>query len=172
MVTKFNYPHDFYQGSPSEAHTILIHKKTDLFSQILIPTDFSPASWKAVEVGLQLGDQFESSISIVHIYPLGKKKISQIEENNLEKKLSKVLKNMTRISEDLSVNHRVKPKNEVVTGNISEKLKEFTTQKNYGLVIIGVNSSGDDNDIGSHASELLKVSKAPVLVIPNKYHGG
>ena len=147
----------------------MIAKRFKLFSKILVPTDFSPASWKAVKVGLKISDEYDSSISIIHIYPLAHD-LPLIEGNEeMTSKLQRVQKDMINISDDLSKSHKATPKNHVVAGNISKRLREFTSDRQYDLIIIGVNSNGDDNELGSHASELIEVSRSPVLVIPNDY---
>lgn len=76
---------------------------------------------------------------------------------------------MIKISQDLNADNKVKINNHVVSGNIENQLLEFANQHTYDLVIVGVNSTGDDNSPGSHTTKLIEKSTTPVLVIPNNY---
>lgn len=76
---------------------------------------------------------------------------------------------MTKLSNDLKQGAHTKINNLVVSGNIEEKLLDFVDRNSFDLVIVGVNSNGEDNSPGSHTSKLIEESNTPVLVIPNKY---
>lgn len=140
-----------------------------LFTHILIPTDFSPAAWKAVEVGLNLSDQYGSEISILHVYPVASRYSKASEQNDLKPKMEKVREHMTKLSDDLKSNSQTTINNLVVPGNIEEQLVKFVDNHSFDLVIVGVNSTGADNSPGSHTAKLIEESNTPVLVIPNNY---
>lgn len=76
---------------------------------------------------------------------------------------------MIKLSEDLRKDDKTKINNLVVSGNIEQQLLDFATKHSYDLVIVGVNSSGEDNSPGSHTTKLIEESDTPVLVIPNNY---
>ncbi|MEP1095616.1 MAG: universal stress protein [Cyclobacteriaceae bacterium] len=140
-----------------------------MFKQILIPTDFSPAAWKAVEVGLNLCDQYDCEISILHIYPVASKFSKESSHDDLLPKLDKVKEHMIKLSNDLKTDENTKINNLVVPGNIEKQLMDFVNQHSFDLVIVGVNSTGEDNSPGSHTAKLIEESRTPVLVIPNNY---
>lgn len=140
-----------------------------MFTHILIPTDFSPAAWKAVEIGLNLSDQYKCEISILHIYPVASKFSHESSHEDLLPKLNKVKEHMTKLSNDLRKNEKTQINNLVLPGNIEKQLLDFVTQNSFDLVIMGVNSSGEDNSPGSHTAKLIEESDTPVLVIPNSY---
>ncbi len=140
-----------------------------MFTHILIPTDFSPAAWKAVEVGLSLSDQYKCEISILHIYPVASRFTKEGGHDDLMPKLDEVKEHMTKLSEDLRKSEKTKINNLVLPGNIEQQLLDFVTKHSFDLVIVGVNSSGEDNSPGSHTAKLIEESDTPVLVIPNKY---
>lgn len=143
----------------------------NLFTHILIPTDFSPAAWKAVEVGLSLSDQYGCEISILHIYPVVSRFSKKQASEDLHPKLEKMKEHMTKLSDDLSTDKKTKINNLVVAGSIEKQLLEFVRQNAYDLVIVGVNSSGEHNSPGSHTVRLIEESDTPVLIIPNNYDG-
>ena len=76
---------------------------------------------------------------------------------------------MTKLSEDLRKSEKTKINNLVLPGNIEQQLLDFVTKNSFDLVIVGVNSSGEDNSPGSHTAKLIEESDTPVLVIPNNY---
>ncbi len=76
---------------------------------------------------------------------------------------------MTKLSNDLRKNEKTQINNLVLPGNIEKQLLDFVTQNSFDLVIMGVNSSGEDNSPGSHTAKLIEESDTPVLVIPNSY---
>ncbi len=140
-----------------------------MFTHILIPTDFSPAAWRAVEVGIDLSDQYQCEISILHIYPVASRFSNESGTDNLIPKLNEVKENMIKLSEDLRKDESTKINNLVVSGNIEQQLIDFAAKHAYDLVIVGVNSSGEDNSPGSHTKKLIELSDTPILVIPNNY---
>ena len=76
---------------------------------------------------------------------------------------------MIKLSNDLKADRNTKINNLVVSGNIEKELINFANQQAYDLVIVGVNSTGEDNSPGSHTAKLIEKSSTPVLVIPNNY---
>ncbi len=140
-----------------------------MFTHILIPTDFSPATWKAVEMALNLSDHYNCEISILHIYPATLQSSDGRGGKDLIPKLKNVEEHMIKLSDDLKADRKTKINNLVVSGNIEKQLMKFANQHAYDLVIIGVNSTGDDNSPGSHTTKLIEQSSTPVLVIPNNY---
>lgn len=138
-----------------------------MFTHILIPTDFSPAAWRAVEVALNLSDQYSCEISILHIYPIASKFSKESNHDDLRPKLDKVKEHMVKLSNDLRTDENTKINNLVVPGNIEKELMNFVSQHSFDLVIVGVNSTGEDNSPGSHTAKLIEESGTPVLVIPN-----
>jgi len=74
---------------------------------------------------------------------------------------------MVKLSNDLRTDENTKINNLVVPGNIEKELMNFVSQHSFDLVIVGVNSTGEDNSPGSHTAKLIEESGTPVLVIPN-----
>ncbi|MEP5613593.1 MAG: universal stress protein, partial [Cyclobacteriaceae bacterium] len=114
-----------------------------MFTHILIPTDFSPAAWRAVEVALNLSDQYSCEISILHIYPVASKFSKESSKDDLVPKLEKVKEHMIKLSNDLRTDVNTKINNLVVPGNIEKHLMDFVNQHSFDLVIVGVNSTGE-----------------------------
>lgn len=62
--------------------------------------------------------------------------------------------------------------NVVVSGNVEEKLMEEIRESKSDLVIVGVNSNGVNNEIGSHTISMIEKSGVPVLIVPNTQMNG
>lgn len=140
-----------------------------MISSILIPTDFSPASWNATQVGLELFHQCgEAKLSFLHVYPVTSK---QLENGNAEvtNERMKLMQNrMTQLSQDLSDKTEDRIDNVVLPGNVDEVMIQFIEENQFDLVIVGINSNGESNDIGSHTINVIKKSGVPVMIVPNK----
>lgn len=142
---------------------LLMQNQILVISSILIPTDFSPASWKATQVGLEMSRLYKDvKISILHVYPasISTKKNNQPILKEVESRMNHLAKNLTDQSEKII-------KNVVLSGNVGDTLLKFINENNFDLVIVGVNSNGVNNEIGSHTVNMIEKSGTPVLVVPN-----
>lgn len=135
-----------------------------MISSILIPTDFSQASWKATQLGLELSRTNENiRLSILHIFPSTSneeaRKSSQIQLEKVKDRMNKLTKELTDQHDSIN--------NLVMSGNIEEVLIKFIKEGDFDLVIVGVNSNGINNEIGSHTMSMIEKSEIPVMVVPN-----
>ncbi|WP_421765104.1 universal stress protein [Ekhidna sp.] len=143
-----------------------------VISSILIPTDFSPASWNATQVALELSRlNSDLVISLLHIYPNSSR---YTHKNNLlpENKLDEVRGRMNQLAQGLLDHSEDKIKNVVLSGNVEDTLLQFIKEHDFDLVIVGINSNGQNNDIGSHTVSVIKESGVPVMIVPNKLVDG
>lgn len=164
-MTKFKRDRDECQQECT-ATEIVLRKNSfvQVISSILIPTDFSPASWKATQVGLEMSSlNSEIRLSILHVYPTSnKKKVNGNSDamiDGVKERMNKLAKNLTEHSEIIS--------NLVLTGNVEETLLHFIKENPFDMVIVGVNSNGQNNEIGSHTISMIEKSGIPVLIVPN-----
>jgi nucleotide-binding universal stress UspA family protein len=151
---------------------LLLRIKTGitLFNRILIPTDFSPAAWQAVQIGLEVGRRFGSDLYLLHVYPMTSRFDLDPNEPALPVQLEQMRTRMENLSTSLISNGDKPIHNVLLSGNIEDQLGNFLDDEKFDLVIMGVNSSGDDNKIGSHTLRLIEKTGVPVLIVPN--HNG
>ena len=142
----------------------MCYTMSNRFRSILIPTDFSPAAWKAMQIGLELGYKYKSGITVLHVFP-----VSKNSEQPLFEQLENVRNNMEKLSNELTEESGQEITNVVVSGNVNEALTEFITKNQYDLVIMGINGNGQDNNPGTHTVNVITQSSVPVLVVPNSY---
>lgn len=139
-----------------------------VFRSILIPTDFSPAAWNAMLVGLELAKAYGSSLTLLHVFPTGNGN-EEMSGFKIEDQLNKVKANMEKIGKGLTEENHQRLTNVVVSGNVRQQLEEFVQKHNFDLVIMGSNSSGSHNTPGTHTMNMIEHSKTPILVVPNQY---
>lgn len=139
-----------------------------MISSILIPTDFSPASWTATQVGLELSRlNNDATISFLHIYPNSAKYSLKDSKKANQHVLEEMKDRMNQLSLSLSDQSMERINNVVLSGNVEDTMLKFIKEHKFDLVIVGVNSNGINNEIGSHTVSLIEKSGTPVLVVPN-----
>lgn len=65
-----------------------------------------------------------------------------------------------------------KIRNVVLSGNVEETMMQFIKEHSFDLVIVGINSNGHDNEIGSHTVRVIRESGVPVMIVPNRIPDG
>ncbi|MEQ8628696.1 universal stress protein [Ekhidna sp.] len=140
-----------------------------MISSILIPTDFSPASWQAAQLGMELSKIYgDATISFLHIYPASSKYSLKNGPKATNSQLEEVEQRMNQLSQDMSGVADDRIQNVVLSGNVEELMMQFIKEHNFDLVIVGINSNGHDNEIGSHTVRVIKESGIPVMIVPNR----
>lgn len=162
-----------WAGVDHSTFGILIIIELRVISSILIPTDFSPASWNATQVGLELSKLHRNAtISFLHIYPVSSR---YSEGEGLEatvSKLNEMQNRMNQLAQSLLDQPDKKIKNVVLSGNVEKTMIRFIREHEFDLVIVGINSNGHNNEIGSHTVKVIKESGIPVMIVPNRLTDG
>lgn len=135
--------------------------------QILIPTDFSPSAWQATKIGMELASANNAKLNILHIIPTVSRFSDDKTLQQLPEKLEEVKSRMNELSKGLVEENKVSIENFVLPGNVAQTMLEFIRENSYDLVILGVNSHGAGNDLGSHATLVIEKCNVPVLIVPN-----
>jgi len=138
-----------------------------VIDQILIPTDFSPAAWQATKIGMELASVNDAALNMLHIIPTVSRFSDDKTLQQLPEKLEEVKVRMNELSKGLVEENHVSIKNFVLPGNVAQTMLEFIKKNNYDLVILGVNSHGAGNDLGSHATLVIEKCNVPVMIVPN-----
>lgn len=140
------------------------------FEKILIPTDFSPAAWNAVQLGLGLVESRSSQLTLLHVFPSSAKfdrRKAHLNDDDL-KIIHSIKEQMDGFCLELGKNNRTKINAVILGGGVENEILKFVDKNRFDLIIMGVNSNGLDNQPGSHISNIIQKANAPVLVIPNK----
>lgn len=136
-------------------------------SKILIPTDFSPSAWEAVQYGLSLARSEGLNITLLHVFPSAAQGKNGFEPGEKEEYQS-------FLDQMQSLCDRLKPRHpgidfhcELLRGSVNQELADFLAKNHYDLIIMGVNSSVNHNSMGKHTAAMLRFSNIPVLIVPN-----
>ncbi|MAE85378.1 MAG: hypothetical protein CMB80_21775 [Flammeovirgaceae bacterium] len=140
------------------------------FKNILIPTDFSPAAWNAVQLGSSLAKAGFTEITLLHVFPSSAKFDSRKGELDIQdlNTIDEIKMQMDSFCLDLHSQFNVNYHPVILGGAVQEEICQHIQENDFDLVIIGVNSNGVDNNPGSHTSQIIANCHTPVLVAPNR----
>ena len=136
-------------------------------NRILILNDFSDASQKSVQYGLQLAQSLEASTWIQHVYYIppdlaGQVEISQEALKNYEKNIYQQfdsLKSELGIGEDTQF--------VVNRGDLIEEMNRLIDKETIDLVVVGNHGGGGwTNILGSNTVKIIQHAHCPVLSVP------
>ena len=142
---------------------------------ILFPTDFSKNATHASRYAGMVAKLFDANIVLLHVYH-----IPMVPAYNTSFEVKDTItQNENSIKEDLQTfatefmknsnlaNERVTQK--VEYGFASEKTVEIADSMNVDLIVMGTKGASDilDKWLGTHAQDVIKNAKCPVLTIPN-----
>lgn len=119
-------------------------------------------------MALDIAVQGKTNLLILHIYPL----VSQfsLDKNEVASpvKLDEIKNRLNQITKDISINTEVQIESKVLPGNVESTLLQFIKENQFDLVVLGINSHGANNELGSHSTSIIEQCGIPVLIVPNK----
>ena len=152
-----------------------------MYKKILLPTDGSKNSEKAIEHALRIAELEDSEIIIlnvvdsVYLTGLPEEDLITKSELILEKKKKKIINHVKSIIENMEeekgfkIDHvKLTPRTE--EGNAADVILKLSEKEDVDLIVIA--SSGkhmlDRFLLGSVTEKTVRHSTVPILVIPNK----
>ena len=145
---------------------------TPAFSQILVATDFSEPSRKALEVAADLARHYGSKMTILHVYPVpgyvlpegfiaaGPDVLVEVEDRT-----RKTLEEWKADTVKLGV-----PDVNITTaiGNAAPEIVRIAKAGGYGLIVVGTHGRTGFTGfvLGSVASKVVTTSDCPVVTVP------
>lgn len=139
---------------------------------ILLPTDFSDLSLKAVRYGLKLNKKINGEITLFHALHLPGI------ADNVKKKLEDILKKES-LEELQILEHKLKKvnaisgeiKKEVEFGVPSKAISDYAKKNDIDLIVMGTKGAGKISKalFGSNTAHLLEKANTTVCVVPEKY---
>lgn len=139
---------------------------------ILVPTDFSDAANNALEYALQLAAEASASVTFLNVYhvplPAGEVPLMLISPHEI---LDKNREHMNGLVAAAKSNYGNKFTISGITreGFAAEEIVQLTEEIGADMVVMGTRGSTSTiaSILGSIATEVMKKSKVPVLVIPS-----
>ena len=140
--------------------------------RILIPCDFSESSETALSYALDLANSLSCDLLLAHInqYPIMTPEVglsAYTYQDATKDSLDALDKLRQRIKNEHQFNGRIETYSDM--GEISNEVLKLSREKSADLIVMGINSHGNNlvkNLIGSSAVSVAKKSEIPVLVIP------
>ncbi len=136
-----------------------------LLQDILVATDFSESSDRAIKASVLLAKKFKSRITLMHV--ASDESVSDetrvLIEQSINNKLANVKENISK--EDVYVSDVIAEK-----GVAFEKIIQVAQGKNVNLIVVGSGSkdSNDNFKLGTTAEKLIRKNQIPVWVVKNE----
>ncbi len=145
--------------------------------KIIIATDFSENSDGALAYGTFLAEQFKAELLIVHTYfpvvPLDPNlPYDTVAPTVLQEEMIKSYERQLNETVESLKAKGIKVESELIVGSLSSGIADFAKEKKADLIIVG---KTDDNTffgklIGSTASNVIRSTSVPVLIVPVHSH--
>jgi nucleotide-binding universal stress UspA family protein len=145
-----------------------------MIKNIVVPTDFSDCSYKAVDFAVQAARMLSVEIILLHALDVEEnlytdymgvnKEFNQSRINDAQNKLAQLKKNI-KTKEGIEVSAVLSKK------SLNKAILEITEQKDISLILMGTLGANRIKKIfwGSNTSSVIGKSKVPVMVIPGGY---
>ena len=139
---------------------------------ILVPIDFSDFSDKALEYALQLAENFESSLTILHAIVLfqddvGEEERVQEYENWIKRREQKIHSQMKKNLHKAKVKN-IKVKSVILRGiNAADAILDYLDNHPFDLIVMGTHGRTGLKHflLGSISEKVVRLSPIPVLTI-------
>ncbi|MCW8802139.1 MAG: universal stress protein [Candidatus Bathyarchaeota archaeon] len=146
-----------------------------MFSKILVPLDSSKFSKKSLQVAIEIGKKFNSSLTLIHIIEASEKykrsgitgKIRKKEATTLSKEeIPEKFYNLLELSKTLVLMEGLSVRTIFMKGNIVEEILQTIKSDKFDLVIMGARGQGPIRKLllGSVSSGVIEKATCPVLV--------
>jgi len=155
----------------SAATVLPPHKQSIGFNRILIATDFSQTSRRAVPYALALARQYKAEVHFAHALPTRLHEPIPLEPlpRELDRQRFEAERHMKHLLETLVLgNLRVHPR--IEEGAISEVLSSVIREQDIDLLVFSTHGRGGLRKLvmGSVAEEMLRQMSCPVLTLGKK----
>jgi len=138
------------------------------FSKIMVATDFSPASARALEYAISIARRFGSKIYLSHVITLdGYPMIApEIAAKTIDASRGKAEENFARIVESGGL-HGIEYHTNFVEGAFWPTLDSLINECKIDLLVLGTRGLGDVKKVilGSGAEEAFRQARIPVLTV-------
>ena len=137
---------------------------------ILVPTDFSALSLKAVDRAVELAKQLGAELHLLHVCPLLMYALAPDmvpDDPNFEQNLkAKLAERLEKTAEGLR-SSGVTVRTLLVTGNPTHEIADVATKHGFDLVVIGTHGRTGlaRFALGSVAERTVRVCSVPVLTL-------
>lgn len=135
-------------------------------ANILVATDFSETSARALEQALSLARQYNSRIYLIHVIPVDLMMAPELAEASREKMRSAAQQGMERILAS-GIFCGVSHEEIIVEGSLWPSIDALIKKLGIDLIVVGAHGKGFIQKllIGSSAEEIFRQARVPVLTV-------
>jgi len=156
------------QAIPETAEVRIPLNKKHFFKNVLLATDFSPASDQALEYAASIARRYGSTIYLTHIitldgYPLVSPELAASSFQKMRAEAEEGFRKLLKSGRLMSLPYKVT----VQEGNLWPALEESIKKYDIDLLVVGTHGIGAVRKvlIGSAAEEIFRKAKVPVLIV-------
>ena len=165
-------------------HSRLMELNT-MINRILVATDASAASNRALEMAAQLAEQYKADLLIIHVIrdmqiPFEIKEIPELESDTIESFATARDEIMRKVAESVlrdakqkaEKNGASKVETTIGTGDPATSILDIATRREADMIVIGTHGHSGiiHNLIGSVAERVVRKAPCPVLTIRPESH--
>ncbi len=141
------------------------------YKRILVPTDFSPASERALDFALQLFPAGAGELHVVHVvddgihpayYAGGETSLFDLLPDLHKRSLAAIDKFlMAKVPENITVSRKV------LEGGVAARISSYGRDNRINLVVMGARGAGrlEEFILGSNADRVVRKAHSPVLTV-------
>jgi nucleotide-binding universal stress UspA family protein len=148
------------------------------FSKILVPTDFSEASQRALEYALTFAVQFDLEIKLLHVVdsrslqPLpyaydqpSEEDLAKISQQDMAEEVKKVLQK--ELDEGLPLDHKLKVHTAVRFGLPHDQIVKAAEEERVDFIVMGAQGASalEDAFLGSVTNKVSHKAPCPVFIV-------
>jgi nucleotide-binding universal stress UspA family protein len=136
--------------------------------KILVPIDGSTNSIRGLEKAIELADNNNYSITILHVARLPPVYVIGSPKEKIKKKLAKKIQKSLQDAKDRCINKKIPFKTKIIYGyDTPYDIEQFVKKYKHDMIVIGARGIGRLKQIllGSVSNYLVQTSKIPVLVV-------
>lgn len=136
--------------------------------RILLATDFSPASDRALEYALSLARHYGSHLYVTHVitlddYPLMAPDLAVVREQKYRREAKEAMANLVRAGRFFGVSHEFL----IEEGTLWPAIQNLIHRYGVNLVVAGTQGMGSLQKVllGSNAEQMFRQSSVPILTV-------
>ena len=143
--------------------------------KILVPTDFSPASEKALQYARRLAEEFDAEVTLLHVLEWDTSSVFAGLPGApafAEEELASVETNLRALIDSTPTTGAAATKSTIRTGFATHEIVEAAKELDVDLIIIATHgfTGWKYFAIGSTAERVVRAASCPVLVVREKEH--
>jgi nucleotide-binding universal stress UspA family protein len=151
-----------------------------MINKILVATDASAASNRALEMAAQLAEQYDAELFIIHVIrdmqiPFEIKEIPELESQQIEsfseareKIMRKIAENVLKVAQEKMVKAGVKKVQTTIgTGDPATSILDFAKRREIDMIVIGTRGLGKlkGTIIGSVSRKVTNNAETSCLIV-------